>query len=73
MRFMKQAVYMLGTLMVLMVVAALIVPKAAHAVVATLVQVVGNVAVVNPSNGIPLVNRDVDNGPRQGLSDLRHR
>jgi hypothetical protein len=64
---MKQAVYMLGTLMVLMVVAALIVPKAVHAVVATLVQVVGNVAVVNPSNGIPLVNRDVDNGPRQGL------
>jgi hypothetical protein len=54
MRLLKQAVGVLGTLVVVVVIAALVMPKAAHGIVATLVQVVNT-----PANPVP--NRDVDN------------
>jgi hypothetical protein len=54
MKLLKQAMVVLGTVVVIATIAALVTPKAAHAIVASLVQVVNT-----PSQPIP--NRDVDN------------
>ncbi len=53
MRILKQAVGVLGTLVVVIVIAALVMPKAAHGIVATLVQVVNTSA-----NPVPTLATD---------------
>ncbi len=53
MRLLKQAVGVLGTLIVVIAIAAVVMPKAAHAIVATLVQVVNTSA-----NPVPTLATD---------------
>lgn len=65
----KRIVVTLGMALLIAVVTQLVAPRAVHGVVATLVSVVGNVSIANPSNSggnpEPLVIRDADNGVRQ--------
>jgi len=56
MRLLKQAVGVLGTLVVLIVIAAVVMPKAAHGIVATMVQVVNT-----PSQPVPVADQDARN------------
>jgi len=65
MNFAKRLLMVSGAVALAGIFGALLTPKTAHAVIATLVQVVGNVAVVNPvdanGNKVSLLGRDADN------------
>jgi hypothetical protein len=64
MNFAKRLLMLAGAVALASLLGAVIAPRAAHAVIATLVQVVNNVAVVNPLDGngnqIPLLTKDSD-------------
>jgi len=55
MRLLKQAMAVLGTVVVIAVIAALVTPKTAHAVIATAVQVVNM-----PSQPVPTLSTDIN-------------
>jgi hypothetical protein len=53
MRLLKQAMAVLGTVVVIAAIAALVTPKMAHAIIATAVQVVNG-----PGNPVPITTTD---------------
>ena len=64
MKSVRHALAVLGSLLVVVGLAAVLAPERTHALVATLVQVVNNVPVVNPVDGngnpIAVITKDVD-------------
>ena len=73
MRFAKRLLMGFGAIALAGIVGTLLMPKATHAIVATLVSVVNNVAVVNPLDGngnqMPLLTKDA-NSPARSPFDV---